>query len=206
MTSESVKQFAAVEFLKLGCNLLHGAIVATAPEVADCHHSGSGPLRSGTPIIVDLFPRHETDTFFGGDCTRTVVHGKASETVTRMHAAVVAAKKAAIGVLVAGNTADAVHKAANQVLLDHGFPASRGAVTDEPSIQHGTGHGIGLELHEPILLDDDGEEMLSGEVFTVEPGLYGRFDGGVRIEDMLVVTDAEPISLNSLPVGLDWKP
>ena len=204
MTSESVKQFAAVEFLKLGCNLLHGAIVASAPEVADCHHSGTGPLHSGTPIIVDLFPRHES-TRYWGDCTRTVVHGNVSDTVARMHAAVVDAKKAAIDVLVAGNMADAVHQAADQVMMDHGFEHSRGTLTDHASIQHGTGHGIGLELHEPILLDHGGREMLAGEVFTVEPGLYGRQDGGVRIEDMLVVTDNEPISLNSLPEGLDWK-
>ncbi|KAA1257695.1 Aminopeptidase [Rubripirellula obstinata] len=204
MTSESVKQFAAVEFLKLGCNLLHGAIVATAPEVADCHHSGTGPLRSGTPIIVDLFPRVDA-TRYWGDCTRTVVHGDVPETVGRMHAAVVEAKKAAIDELVAGNTADAVHKASDQKLIDHGFEISRGTITDEPSIQHGTGHGIGLELHEPILLDYGGGEMLAGEVFTVEPGLYGRKTGGVRIEDMLVVTESKPISLNSLPDGLDWR-
>jgi Xaa-Pro aminopeptidase len=59
-------------------------------------------------------------------------------------------------------------------------------------------------LHEPILLDNGGGELLAGEVFTVEPGLYGRKSGGVRIEDMLVVTDSQPLSLNSLPDGLDW--
>jgi Xaa-Pro aminopeptidase len=203
LTSESIKQFAAIECLKLGCNLLHGAIVASAPQVADCHHAGTGQLRTQTPIIVDLFPRDDA-TRYWGDCTRTVVHGKVPEAVARMHAAVVEAKQAAVDMLVAGNTADAVHKAADQKLMDHGFKLSRGTLTDEPSIQHGTGHGIGLELHEPILLDNGGGELLAGEVFTVEPGLYGRKSGGVRIEDMLVVTDSQPLSLNSLPDGLDW--
>lgn len=204
MTSESVKRFAAIEFLKLGCNLLHGAIVAMAPEVADCHHAGTGPLRSGMPIVVDLFPRHDS-TRFWGDCTRTVVHGSISDVVARMHSAVVEAKKAAIEMLVAGNMADAVHQAADQALMDRDYPKSRGTITDQPSIQHGTGHGIGLELHEPILLDYGGGEILAGEVFTVEPGLYGRIDGGVRIEDMLVVTESEAINLNTLPEGLGWN-
>ena len=204
MTSESVRDFAAIEFLKLGCNLMHGAIVAQAPEVADCHHSGTGPLRTGTPIIVDLFPRHES-TRFWGDCTRTVVHGEIPEVASKMHAAVVASKQAAIAQLVAGNTADSVHQAADQALIDHGYPLSRGTITDHPSIQHGTGHGIGLECHEPILLDHGGGRIFAGEVFTVEPGVYGRIDGGIRIEDMLVVTESLAINLNELPEGLDWR-
>jgi Xaa-Pro aminopeptidase len=61
-----------------------------------------------------------------------------------------------------------------------------------------------LDLHEPILLDHEGGEVLEHEVFTVEPGLYGRNDGGVRIEDMLVVTRATPRNLNTLPDGLNW--
>ena len=121
-----------------------------------------------------------------------------------MHAAVVAAKHAATEVLVAGNTADQVHQASDAVLRQHGFKLSRGQVTDHPSIQHGTGHGIGLELHEPILLDNGGGKLMAGEVFTIEPGLYGSIDGGVRVEDMLVVTDGPAINLNSLPEGLDW--
>ena len=204
LTSERVRDIASIEFLKIGCNLLHGAIVATAPHAADCHHAGSGPLRTGFPIIVDLFPRHEASRYWG-DCTRTVVHGNVTDTVAKMHAAVVDAKKAAIDVLVAGNTADKVHQASDQVLISHGYQPSRGTLTDRPSMQHGTGHGIGLEVHEPILLDFGGGEMLAGEVFTIEPGLYGRNDGGVRLEDMLVVTEDEAINLNSLPEGLCWN-
>lgn len=203
LTSDTVRRRATQEFLELGCSLPDGAIVASAPEVADCHHRGSGPLRTGTPIIVDLFPVHEA-TRYWGDCTRTVVHGNVPENVAKMHAAVVKAKKAAVDQLVAGNTGDAVHKATDQVMIDAGYPVSRGTITDHPSIQHGTGHGIGLECHEPILLDHGGGEMMAGEVFTVEPGLYGRIDGGVRVEDMLVVTESQPINLNTLQEGLDW--
>jgi len=204
LTSERVKSMSAIEFLKRGFTTGHGAIVATAPHVADCHHSGEGPLRTETPIVIDLFPRDES-TRYWGDCTRTVVHGQPSDTVRAMHAAVVEAKAAATAILRAGNKAGDIHHASEDVLLRHGYPISRGTITDHVSIQHGTGHGIGLDLHEPILLDTGGAEVLAGEVFTVEPGLYGRNDGGVRVEDMLLVTDGEARNLNRLHDGLDWQ-
>jgi len=203
LTSERVRSSAAIEFMKRGYSMSHGAIVATAPHVADCHHSGEGPLYTGRPIVIDLYPRDES-TRYWGDCTRTVVHGEVPDTVKAMYTAVLEAKAAATAELTAGVTAHAVHVAAENVLTRHGYPSSRGTITDHPSIQHGTGHGIGLDLHEPILLDFDGEEILEGEVFTIEPGLYGREDGGVRVEDMLVVTEGEARNLNRLPDSLTW--
>lgn len=204
LTSERLRQTAAIEFLRQGFSMTHGAIVATAPQVADCHHPGSGPLRTGVPVIIDLFPRDESSRYWG-DCTRTVVHGEPTKMVRRMHAAVLEAKAACSSRLIAGETADAAHRASETVLIDHGFIASRGSISDGPTIQHGTGHGIGLELHEPILLDAHGPEMLDGEVLTVEPGLYGRNEGGVRVEDMVVVTREGPRNLNRLHEGLDWR-
>ncbi|MCG8653481.1 MAG: M24 family metallopeptidase [Pirellulales bacterium] len=204
LTSERVRSMAAIEFMQRGFSMAHGAIVATAPHVADCHHRGEGKLFTGKPVVIDLFPRDESSRYWG-DCTRTVVHGEASDVVKKMHAAVVQAKAAATAKLRAGNTAEAVHKAADEVLLQHGYPQSRGTITDHPSIQHGTGHGIGLDVHEPILLDDGGGQLLPGEVFTIEPGLYGRVDGGVRVEDMLLVTEGEARNLNQLPDSLDWR-
>ncbi len=204
LTSENMRSFAALEFLRRGFSMTHGAIIATVPQVADCHHDGSGALVTGHPVVIDLFPRDDSSRYHG-DCTRTVVHGEPSPAVKAMHLAVCEAKSAAEKVLVAGNLASEVHQASERVLLKHGYKVSRGVITDEPSIQHGTGHGIGLDVHEPILLDDGGGEMFAGEVFTIEPGLYGRHDGGVRIEDMLVVGETEARNLNQLPSGLDWS-
>ncbi len=203
LTSERARAMAAAEFLKRDYSMSHGAIVATAPEVADCHHAGTGPLRTGVPVIVDLFPMNN-ETRYWGDCTRTVVHGQPSETVRKMHDAVVAANAAATKQLRLGQTAESVHLAADQALLDAGFELSRGTVSDQPTIQHGTGHGIGLDVHEPILLDIGGGPVLEREVFTIEPGLYGRQDGGVRVENMLVVREGDAQSLNQLHEGLDW--
>ena len=204
LTSERVRSMAAIEFMQRGFSMSHGAIVATAPHVADCHHPGEGKLFTQQPVVVDLFPRDDS-TRYWGDCTRTVVHGQPSETVQAMHRAVLEAKAAATQVLSVDSTGDAVHKAAEKVLREHGYPVSRGKITDHPSIQHGTGHGIGLDVHEPILLDHEGGPLLAGEVFTVEPGLYGRKDGAVRVEDMLVVTEGQAKNLNRLPDSLNWE-
>ena len=204
LTSERLKAAIAHFLLDRRFTMSHGAIVATTPDSADCHHGGAGPLKTGQPVIVDIFPRDES-TRYWGDCTRTVVHGTPSDQVVAMHRAVVEAKAAAEQVLQPGNSAATVHQATIEVLERHGFRQSRGTLSDDPTIQHGTGHGVGLDIHEPILLDEGGGEMLAGEVFTVEPGLYGRRDGGVRVEDMLVVTADGPRNLNQLHQGLDWS-
>jgi Xaa-Pro aminopeptidase len=203
LTSERTRAIAAKAFLDQDYSMAHGAIVATAPEVADCHHNGTGPLRTGVPVIVDLFPMCNR-TRYWGDCTRTVVQGEPSDAVLAMHEAVVRAKAAATDRLRVGSTAEQVHLASDAALRDAGYATSRGSITNAPSIQHGTGHGIGLDVHEPILLDIGGGPLLDREVFTVEPGLYGRDVGGVRIEDMLVVRDGQPQNLNRLHEGLQW--
>jgi Xaa-Pro aminopeptidase len=204
LTSERLKARVAGFLSDRGFSLGHGAIVATAPHAADCHHAGTGPLKTGLPVIVDLYPRDDTSRYWG-DCTRTVVHGSVPEIVQRMHQAVVEAKAAGIAKLQIGQTGEAVHQAVIGVQQRHGFRLSRGQLSDEPTIQHGTGHGIGLEVHEPILLHEAGGPILEHEVFTVEPGLYGRTTGGVRVEDMVVVTADGPRNLNRLPEGLDWS-
>ena len=74
-----------------------------------------------------------------------------------------------------------------------------------PTMRHGTGHGIGLEVHEPILLDQGGGEILANEIFTVEPGLYSATLGGVRVEDMVLATAGGHEILSPLHEGLNWK-
>jgi Xaa-Pro aminopeptidase len=124
-----------------------------------------------------------------------------------MHAAVAQAKAAATASVRAGVTGQSVHEATSKSIVASGFhmgfpPA--GADDDFASMTHGTGHGLGLEVHEPPLLAHGGPELLVGDVVTIEPGLYCKSIGGVRLEDMVVVTDDGCLNLNSLPEGLDW--
>jgi Xaa-Pro aminopeptidase len=207
LTSEQVRKRIDILVLEAGCD--HpGSIVAGGPQGADCHHFGSGPLRTNEPIIVDIFPRVKTSKY-NGDCTRTMVHGMVSEELQSMHTAVAAAKQAAINVTRAGVTGEAVHEATTAAMLEHGFQMEL-PPEDAPdtycAMTHGTGHGVGLEVHEPPLLDRGGPELVVGDCLTIEPGLYSRAIGGIRLEDMVIVQENGCVNLNKLPEGLDWTP
>jgi Xaa-Pro aminopeptidase len=183
------------------------SIVAGGPPGADCHDHGSGPLQTGQPIIIDVFPRNR-QTLYHGDCTRTVVHGQIPDQVMRMHQAVVSAKRAAIAACRAGVTGQAVHEAAVADLVARGYTTglpTEDSPSDSCAMTHGTGHGIGLDVHEPPLLDRGGPELVAGDCLTVEPGLYCRTIGGVRVEDMVVVYPHDCVNLNSIHEGLEWK-
>ena len=182
-------------------------IVAGGREGADCHNLGYGELKTGEPVIVDVFPRNR-ETLYYGDCTRTVVHGEIADEIAKMHAAVRQAKAAATAAVRPGVTGEDVHRATTREITRCGYSVG---LPDEQSpdcycaITHGTGHGVGLEVHEPPLLDLKGPELVAGDVLTIEPGLYRKDLGGVRVEDMIVVTESGCETLNKLQEGLDWS-
>lgn len=183
------------------------AIIAAGRAGADCHNLGSGEIFTGVPVIVDIFPKNQT-THYCGDCTRTVVHGDIPDEVLRMHKAVSDAKWAAVSATRAGVSGEVVHKAAINSLISSGYGAGLPSEEDPDefcSMTHGTGHGIGLEVHEPPLLDMNGLELVVGDALTVEPGLYSKAIGGVRLEDMVIVRENGCENLNRLPEGLDWS-
>lgn len=205
LTSERVRHMVSSYLLEKNYSEPQGSIVATTPHSGDCHERGSGPLRTGEAVIVDIFPQNKK-THYCGDCTRTVVHGTPSDEVVKMHAAVVAAKANATAAAIAGATADQVHEATKAGIVDNGYRFARGEISEEPVMPHGTGHGLGLEIHEPILLDDNGGTLMENEVLTIEPGLYSTKHGGVRVEDLFAIkTDSPPRNFNVLHEGLDWK-
>lgn len=204
LTSERLRSLISSYLLQIGYSNPHDSIVASIPHSADCHERGSGPLKTGESVIIDIFPQNN-ETRYWGDCTRTVVHGEVSDEMQKMHSAVLDAMDAAIAATTVGSEADDVHSATKAALASHGYRFARGEISDTPVMPHGTGHGIGLEVHEPILLDDNGGTLVQNEVLTIEPGLYSRVFGGVRVEDMVVTTGGEPRNLNQLPRNLDWK-
>jgi Xaa-Pro aminopeptidase len=176
------------------------SIVAGGAQGADCHDHGSGELRTGEPVIIDVFPCHR-ETRYNGDCTRTVVHGEISDELHRMHDAVVLATRAAEDATRAGVTGEQVHDATSRSILDCGFEMGlpdADAADSYCAMVHGTGHGIGLQVHEPPLLDKGGPAL------TIEPGLYRADTGGVRVENMVIVTETGCDNLNSISEQLSW--
>lgn len=207
LTSERLFTWIDIELLKLGYDNPHLSIIAGGTQGGDCHNRGTGPLMTGQPVIVDIFPKSKK-TLYHGDCTRTVVHGEIPPRIQQMHSAVVAAKAASTRIIRAGVTGDAVHRETVRVLGEHGFPSGfppADAPRDFASCPHGTGHGLGLEVHEPPLMDFKGIELVAGDCVSVEPGLYGPHLGGVRVEDIVIVTSDGVRNLGSLPEALTWK-
>ncbi len=206
LTAERVR--AAVDHFLLDRGFVNPlSIIAGGPTAADCHNVGSGDLKTGMPVIVDIFPQ-DRKTRYNGDCTRTVVHGEIRPELLEMHRAVCEANAAAKAAIAPGVTGEDVHAATVKAITARGFSVGlpgENAPLSYCALTHGTGHGIGLDVHEPPLLDRKGPELLAGDAVTVEPGLYRRDLGGIRVEDIVIVTDKGARSLNALPDGLRWK-
>ncbi len=206
ITSEQMISLIDIEFLKRGASTPHGSIVACGQIGSDCHHRGTGILHTGQPIIIDIFP-HIRATGYNGDCTRTICHGEIPAELAQMHAAVKASKEAAQSATKAGATGEDVHRAVVDTLKAHGYSTGLPKENDPDTLctmTHGTGHGIGLDVHEPPLLDYKGPKLVVGDVITIEPGLYCKAIGGLRIEDMVAVTATGYENFNTLPTSLQW--
>jgi Xaa-Pro aminopeptidase len=119
--------------------------------------------------------------------TRTVVRGTATEQQKKMHAAVLEAQQRAIDMIRPGASGDTIHQRVQQVFVDAGFPTEKRDGT-WVGFFHGTGHGVGLDIHESPRIARNGPVLEEGIVVTVEPGLYYPGLGGCRIEDVVLVT------------------
>jgi Xaa-Pro aminopeptidase len=185
LTSELVRR--AIDRLLCDRDCVAGdVIVAGGVHGADPHECGHGPLKAGQPVVIDIFPRHKLTGYYG-DITRTVWRGRPAPEVVRMHAAVRAAHRAALAEVRAGVTVKRVHQAAQRTLLEHGFETTVKNGWGEGFI-HSTGHGVGLQIHEAPSIGLARTRLLAGDVITVEPGLYYKRWGGIRIEDTVAVT------------------
>lgn len=187
LTSERVRREMGMALFAEGY-FLERAIVSCGREAAVPHEPGSGPLRSDVPIVVDVFPR-SLSTGYYGDLTRTFVKGTPTPGVVRMYDAVRAAHGAAIQRVGPGTPIRDIHAAVEEIFASRGF-----ATTVEPGraegFIHGTGHGVGLEIHEAPSIGrvEDDSRLEAGHVVTIEPGLYYHDEGGVRLEDLVIVT------------------
>jgi len=186
LTSERLRAVIDCAILQV-CGLAANTIVAGGIQACDPHERGHGRLRAHEPIIIDIFPRSQKTGYFG-DITRTVVRGRANEAVKKLYDTVLRGQKIGFEKIRAKvKTAD-VHKAVQKFFVQQGYKTGKFNGRME-GFFHGTGHGLGLEIHEAPRMGASSAEMLrSGHVVTVEPGLYYPEIGGVRLEDVALVT------------------
>lgn len=202
LTSERIKQAIEIELLRHNC-ALDETIVACGADAADPHDRGSGPIEAGETVIIDIFPKSK-DTRYHADMTRTFVRGEPAETAREWYDLTHEAYTAALDALEPGVTGAEVHDAVCDVYADAGEPTLRDDPEAETGFIHGTGHGIGLEVHEsPSVSIGADTELKPGHVVTIEPGLYDPAIGGVRIEDLVVVTEDGYENLAEYPIEFE---
>lgn len=195
VTSESLKFAIEAAILEAG-GISASTIVAGGDQACDPHERGSGPVRPHELIIVDIFPR-VTKTGYHGDMTRTFLRGRANEAQRKLVAAVRDAQLAALKAIRAGANGRDVHGKCVEVFTSRGFE-TRATPKGSVGFFHGTGHGLGLAVHEPPRMSGAVDYILKKDsVVTVEPGLYYPGLGGCRIEDVVQVTAAAPKMLSN---------
>ncbi len=196
LTSERIKSEINAELSRLGCAASH-TIVASGLHSSMPHHAGEGPLFPSQPIVIDIFPRSQESGYFG-DMTRTVVRGAPSKELERMYQTVLKGQRLGISLIKHGAKVKEIHGAIVDFFRKSGFET--GTIDGkQQGFIHTTGHGLGLEIHEPPRVGPAEGALEEGNVITVEPGLYYERLGGVRIEDVVVVKKGGCLNLSRYP-------
>lgn len=200
LTSEYLQRAIQLKLLEYNCLAQH-TIVTSGDQATRPHEHGSGPLYAHQAIIIDIFPQSLTTRYFA-DITRTVVKGQASEQLQRLYAVVQAGQELGIAAIRSGVSGQAIHTEIQALFKREGFETGVIDGTVQGFI-HGTGHGVGLQIHEAPRIGNADTVLHTGNVVTVEPGLYYTKIGGVRLEDLVVVTEQGHINLTTYPKTLE---
>jgi len=185
LTGAKVNTIIDHKLLDFGCEA-EEIIVSCGKDTANPHGTTDGPLRANVPIILDIFPRSKKKRYFA-DMTRTVVHGEASEDLKEMYEAVLAAQEKGLEMVKPGMSATDVHNTVCDTFENRGYDTYRSG--SKVGFIHSTGHGVGLDVHELPGVGESGVLLETGNVITIEPGLYYPETGGIRLEDMVLVTE-----------------
>jgi Xaa-Pro aminopeptidase len=201
LTSEILKRIINTAIMFEGYVPSH-TIAASGDQCVDPHNQGSGPIRANTSIIMDIFPRSQSTGYFG-DITRTVVRGRASERLKHAYHCVAKAQEIGFRRIKDGASAYDIHYEIVGYFNNEGFPT--GPMNGRmQGFFHGTGHGLGLDIHEAPSFGQRSQNALrTDNVVTVEPGLYYAGMGGVRLEDVVVVTKTGCKNLVRIPKFLE---
>ena len=196
LTSEIVKRSIQYTLMEHSCTPSH-TIVACGDQACDPHNEGSGPLHAHQAIIIDIFPRSDLTGYFA-DITRTVVKGEPTAELQDIYDTVLKGQTLALEQICAGADGQDIHKTIVDLFESRNYKTG----TVDGRMQgyfHGTGHGVGLEIHEAPRISKVTDILRPGHVVTVEPGLYYPQRGAVRIEDLVVVTEDGCDNLTTYP-------
>jgi Xaa-Pro aminopeptidase len=187
VTSEFLRELVQIEAIRLGYDLKEGLIVACGDDSIDPHSIGSGPIRPFQSIVVDIFGSSQKSLLWG-DATRTFCRGRASPELKKLYNTVLQGQAMAIKSIKHGVNGRIVHEKVLNFFGSFGYKTGLLNGRHQGFI-HGTGHGIGLDIHEcPPFIAAKDCTLEAGNVTSVEPGLYYKGIGGVRIEDLVYVT------------------
>jgi len=196
VTSEWIKKLINVQLMESECVAQH-TIVAGGDQACDPHNEGSGPLPADRSIIFDVFPRSAQTRYFA-DMSRTVVKGRPSAELNRLYQIVKDAQEEAITKIHDGADGVKIHQGICDRFEAAGYRT--GVVNGRmQGYFHGTGHGVGLDIHEAPRISKTGSLLQEGHIVTVEPGLYYPGLGAIRIEDMVLVTKDGCRNLTNFP-------
>ena len=196
VTSEWIKKLINVQLMESECVAQH-TIVAGGDQACDPHNEGSGPLPADRSIIFDVFPRSAQTRYFA-DMSRTVVKGRPSVELKKLYQIVKDAQEEAITKIHDGADGAKIHQGICDRFEAAGYRT--GVVNGRmQGYFHGTGHGVGLDIHEAPRISKTGSLLQEGHIVTVEPGLYYPGLGAIRIEDMVLVTKDGCRNLTNFP-------
>lgn len=193
-TAERLRAIVESALLERGFGSPEGTICAPGPQAADPHQQGTGPLRAGEAIVMDIYPQSNRSRYYA-DMTRTVSRGTPHPEIVKMYEVVKRAQDECIARLRPGVTGRELHEHAEDLIFAAGYDTLRPGQQHDPSratprgFIHGLGHGVGLQIHEAPTVSRGGTTpLVEGDIVTIEPGVYDPAVGGVRLEDMLLVT------------------
>ncbi len=193
LTVQHLKLAVDRKLLEMSAESAEDMIVAVGTSGSDWHSHGqmNDLLKAEEPVIIDVFPRLKLDRYVA-DVTRTVVKGRIDSQLRRMFDAVTSSIDAVVDCLTDQVLIEDVNNVCYQQLISHGFDSKYLNVHTEEGMTHGLGHGIGLEVHENPSLYEYSSRLQEGNVLAIEPGVYLKTVGGVRIENDYLITKGRP--------------